>query len=128
MQQSSARTVLVVEDTDVCSATIEIALCRIHGVAVRCLRAAEDAVEWLESGEACAVITDLNLPGMSGFDLIEHVRRQPRLSGIPVVVISADGDPLTPARVLAMGANAFFAKPYSPAEVRQKLEQLIDAV
>ncbi|MCX6625453.1 MAG: response regulator [Acidobacteria bacterium] len=127
MKQERARTVLVVEDADICSATLEIALDSLAGISVRCFHAAEEAVRWLESEDACAVITDLDLPGMSGFELIEYVRRQPRYSRLPLVVISGDGDPRTPARVLAMGADAFFAKPYSPAGVRQKLEQLIDA-
>ena len=124
----TTRTILVVEDVDVCSATLEIALGRIDGVAVHCFHAAEQAVRWLESGAASAVVTDLDLPGMSGFELIGHLRRQPQHARLPVVVISGDGDPGTPARVLALGADAFFAKPYSPAEVRQKVEQLIDAV
>jgi len=124
----TTRNVLVVEDTDVCSATLEIALGRIDGVAVHCFHAAEEAVRWLESGAAAAVVTDLDLPGISGFELIEQLRRQPRHALLPVVVISGDGDPGTPARVRALGADAFFSKPYSPAEVRQKVEQLIDAL
>ena len=46
-----------------------------------------------------------------------------RLSGTP----RADTDPETPARALGLGANAYFAKPYSPSAMRKKLEELIHA-
>jgi DNA-binding response OmpR family regulator len=44
---------------------------------------------------------------------------------MPILVISGDTDPHTPERVRRLGADAFFTKPYSPGEVREKLEQLI---
>jgi CheY-like chemotaxis protein len=45
---------------------------------------------------------------------------------MPIVVVSADTDPATPQRVAQLGVSAFFAKPFSPAEVRRKLEQILD--
>jgi CheY-like chemotaxis protein len=53
------------------------------------------------------------------------VRAEPRFARLPIVLISGDSDPLLPARALAQGADAFFPKPYSPAAVRRKLEQLL---
>ena len=73
------------------------------------------------------MVTDLNLPSMDGFELIERVRSDSRTARLPIVVISGDSDPRTPARIYGLGADAFFGKPYSPAQVRQKLEQLLDA-
>jgi DNA-binding response OmpR family regulator len=43
------------------------------------------------------------------------------------MVVSADTDPRTPAHALGLGANAYFAKPFSPGAVRRKLEELIHA-
>jgi DNA-binding NarL/FixJ family response regulator len=45
---------------------------------------------------------------------------------MPIIVVSADTDPATPERVVALGAEAFFPKPFSPALVRRKLEQLLN--
>jgi CheY-like chemotaxis protein len=64
---------------------------------------------------------------MDGFELIRRVRADGRLSATPVVVVSADTDPETPERIARLGVSAFFAKPFSPAEVRQKLEQILNA-
>jgi CheY-like chemotaxis protein len=84
----------------------------------------------LLEGENCAVgavVTDLNMPRMDGFEFIERIRAEPRHRRLPIIVVSGDTDPGTPGRLAALGANAFFPKPYSPAQVRLKLEQLLDA-
>ena len=121
-----ARIVLIVEDTELCRETLEMALMRVPDLAVRSVTTAEEALEWLDQNEVCALVTDLHLPLMNGFELIETVRGRPWRSSLPILVISGDSDPRVPARVAKLGANAFFAKPYSPAEVRHKLEQLIN--
>ncbi len=45
---------------------------------------------------------------------------------MPILVISGDPNPDTPQRALRAGANAFFAKPFSPAAVRRMLEELLN--
>ena len=120
------RIVLIVEDTELCRDTLELALMKLPNLAVQSVTTAEEALEWLDANEVCALVTDLHLPHMNGFELIEAVRRGPRRTSLPILVISGDSDPRISNRVANLGANAFFAKPYSPAEVRHKLEQLID--
>jgi PleD family two-component response regulator len=121
-----ARVVLIVEDTELCRETLEMALMKVPDLAVRSVTTAEEALEWLERNDVCALVTDLHLPLMNGFELIETVRGRPWRSSLPILVISGDSDPRVPTRVAKLGANAFFAKPYSPAAVRHKLEQLIN--
>ena len=65
------------------------------------------------------------MPGMDGFELIERVRATASTASIPIIVVSADGTPETQDRVRQLGADTFFVKPYSPAAVREKLEQLL---
>ena len=72
-----------------------------------------------------AIITDLNMPRMDGYELIRRIRADRRISATPIIVVSADTDPATPERVAGLGVEAFFPKPYSPAEVRRKLEQIL---
>jgi DNA-binding response OmpR family regulator len=123
------RTVLIVEDTDYCLDALEVALDRMPGVGIRMVRTAEEALHCLGNGDGdiCAVITDLHLPQMDGFELIETVRSRPGRGALPILVISGDSDPGTPSRLKALGANAYFQKPFSPIEVRNRLEQLIYA-
>ena len=121
-----ARTVLVVEDTDIGQDALELALARVPGVVVHMVKTAEEALAVL-GDNICALVTDLNLPRMDGFELIETVRSDPGRRQLPIMVISGNSDPDTPSRLVALGANAYFPKPFSPAEVRSRLEQLIHA-
>ncbi len=121
------RKVLIVEDIEICAATLEIALLRVPELIVKSASSAEQALRLLSDGDGdiAALITDIHLPRMDGFELIEEVRSQPRFSHLPILVISGDSDPATPGRLRRLGADAYFPKPYSPAEVRQRLEELI---
>jgi CheY-like chemotaxis protein len=120
--------VLIVEDSENSAAMLEIALSDIPGVSVHLASSAIEA--WtLLSDDASAysvIVTDLNMPRMDGFELIRRVRDDHRLCSTPIIVISADTDPATPARVTQLGVSAFFPKPYSPAQVRRKLEQILN--
>ena len=125
MHDLPAPLILVVEDTEACATTLEIALGCLTGYDVRTAATAEQALAVLEAHPALAVVTDLHLPGLSGFDLIRKICEGPKDGRPLIVVISGDTDPRTPRRVLELGADAYFPKPYSPAEVRRTLERLI---
>jgi len=122
-----ALTILVVEDNDACRDALEAALTKLPEFAVRTVATAEQALECLADEDICALVTDLHLGQMDGFELIDWVRSHHRRSSLPILVISGDSDPDTPARLATIGANAYFSKPFSPAAVCSKLEQLIHA-
>ena len=129
MPNGSSKAVLIVEDSENSASTLEIALLAIPGLSVMLAPTAMEALRILrrEGQPVSAVVTDLNMPRMDGFELIQRIRADSRLASTPIIVVSADTDPSTPRRVAELGACAFFPKPYSPAEVRRKLEQLLNA-
>jgi len=120
--------VLIVEDSENSAATLEIAFMGIAGVSVLLASSAVEAWRILSSSGRTiqAIITDLNMPRMDGFELIRRVREDQRLAATPIIVVSADTDPQTPARIAQLGVSAFFPKPFSPAQVRRKLEQILN--
>ena len=120
-------TILVVDDAEDCIATLELALETLPDLVIRPALSAEAALADLESGTFSAVITDVQLPEMSGLELVARIRENPRLRSLPILVVSADANPSTPALALGLGANAYFAKPFSPSAMRKKLEELIHA-
>jgi CheY-like chemotaxis protein len=124
----SGRSVLIVDDSENAMAALEVALLAIPGLAVMTASSGAEALRILGNAapDVAAVITDLNMPRMDGYELIRRLRSDRRLSTTPVLVISADTDPSTPDRVAQLGVSAYFAKPFSPAEVRRKLEQILD--
>jgi CheY-like chemotaxis protein len=120
--------VLIVEDSENNSAVLEIAFLGIPGLNVLMAPSATEALRILGGGPGAvgAMVTDLNMPRMDGYELIRRVRADKRLSGMPIIVVSADTDPATPERIAALGVDAYFPKPFSPALVRRKLEQILD--
>jgi two-component system chemotaxis response regulator CheY len=120
--------VLIVEDSENSAAMLEIAFLGIPGLSVLTTASGAEALRILDGGSSPvrAVVTDLNMPRMDGYELIRRVRSDEKLSGMPIIVVSADTDPATPDRIAALGVQAFFPKPFSPALVRRKLEQLLD--
>jgi CheY-like chemotaxis protein len=120
--------VLIVEDSENSAAMLEIAFLGIPGVSVLMAPSAVEALRILDggSGPVRVMVTDLNMPRMDGYELIRRVRADQKLSGMPIIVVSADTDPATPERIAALGVEAFFPKPFSPALVRRKLEQLLN--
>jgi CheY-like chemotaxis protein len=122
------RAVLIVEDAEICASTLEILFSSIEGLKVVSAPDAEKAWEFLESQaeEIGAVVTDLHMPGMDGFELMDRVRADARHAGLPIIVITGCTDPEVTQSAVDHGANAVFIKPYSPAAVREKLERLLN--
>ena len=129
VQPEHVRNVLIVEDSENSAATMEMALLGIPGLSVLRAPSGLEALRILKQpgSEVRASITDLNMPRMDGFELIRQVREDGRMQAVPIIVVSADTDPGTPERIAQMKVDAFFAKPFSPAQVRRKLEQLLHA-
>ena len=125
---TSQRAVLIVEDAETCASTLEIIFSSIRGLKILTAPSATRAWELLESRseDIRALVTDLHMPGMDGFELIDRVRMDQLHGAMPIVVITGSTDPYVSDRLRQRGVNAVFAKPYSPALVREKLEQLLE--
>ena len=128
LEGGSGRAVLIVEDSENSAAMLEMAFLGIPGVSVMQAASGVEALRILNAAATpvTAVVTDLNMPRMDGFELIRRIRGDQRLRATPIIVVSADTDPTTPERVAALGVDAFFPKPFSPALIRRTLEQLLN--
>jgi CheY-like chemotaxis protein len=118
--------VLIVEDSD-SVAPLEIALAASTQLQTMTLSNGRDALALLDAPfpQLAAVITDLHLPLVDGFELVAAIRAHRRYSMLPVIVVSGDSHPESRRRISELGANAFFAKPYSPGGIRKALEDLL---
>jgi CheY-like chemotaxis protein len=119
------RTVLVIDDVDTCASTLELLFDGMQEVDVLTALSAEHAWEILEASSVAAVVTDLEMRDMDGFELIQRIRSHPLHHEVPIMVITGSSDPDAPRRAAGLGANAFFTKPYSAGRVREELEHLL---
>ncbi len=120
-------TILIVDDAAASSAALEEACAAVPGVEVMGVTSALAALRILGDGSRpiCAVVTDIHMPAMDGFELIRFMRADRRHAATPIVVVTADTDPETPERAARLGADAFFPKPFSPAALRRRLGELL---
>ncbi len=109
-------TVALVED----EADIRL-LCRIAleggGHEVREADSGDAALALLATTLPDVVLLDIQLPGVSGWVVLAHIRADPRLRGVKVIVCSAHAGPRDQRRATADGAFAFLPKPFLPAEL-----------
>lgn len=84
----------------------------------------QDALEHLKRSEFHLVIVDLYMPVMDGGQLIEHIRTNPRLESVPVLVVSSGG---REGRVKAVkaGADVYLDKPIKLKQMMETIETLI---
>jgi two-component system, chemotaxis family, chemotaxis protein CheY len=124
---NSGRTVLIVEDAETCASILEVIFSSISGLNVVTASSGDQAWELLENEPSAvrAIVTDLHMPGMDGYELMERVRSHQVHGRVPIIVITGCTDIDAPEQARLHGANAVFMKPYSPARVREKLEQLL---
>jgi two-component system chemotaxis response regulator CheY len=121
--------VLIVEDAETCASILEIIFSSIPALNVITTPNADRAWALLENEPdgIRAIVTDLHMPGMDGLEFIERVRSHKLHARTPIIVITGSTDPQMPEQARSRGANAVFMKPYSPARVREKLEELLSA-
>ncbi len=71
------------------------------------------------------IILDIHMPGIGGFELLQHLRIQPPWKHTPVLMLSAEATEAEHSQALALGANAYMAKPFKPSDLLNNVEQLL---
>jgi len=107
---SSARTLLFVDDSAFFRNMLAPVL-RAAGYDVTAIGSAAEALTLLKAGRRYDVlVTDLDMPGMDGFELAQAVRAEPRLADLPIIALSAYGSPDAIERGRQVGFHDFVAK------------------
>lgn len=75
----------------------------------------------------CMIFLDIVLPGMNGFAALRLIRKDPRLQGVPVVMISGNEHATEQFYANRIGADDFMKKPFSRYEIFSRIESLLDA-
>src|SRR5215472_6716219 len=115
---------LVVDDDIQMQSALEAAL-RRKGFSVETASNGIEASRKLETIDVTAVLTDLRMPGMDGFELLQHIREsKPTL---PVIVLSAYGTVPDAVEAIKAGASDFLLKPFSNDALDEALSRLPEA-
>jgi len=111
------KTILTVDDSPSIRMLLRYAL-KGQGYAVAEAEDGVAALEWLAANARPDVmITDINMPRMDGFDLVEAVRAQAQHEGMPILVLSTESSDEKMARAREAGADGWIVKPFDPAQL-----------
>jgi putative two-component system response regulator len=108
--------ILIVDDDDMSLAMLEHAL-RQAGHDVLPARSAEDALKVLEAGGTRLVVSDWEMPGMSGLDLCRAIRKSDFGGYVYTILLTARAATRDTVEGLSAGADDFLTKPFNPAEL-----------
>jgi len=116
---------LVVEDSPTMRQLITFALKRIPGSKIVEANDGIDALKKLSSQKFDIILTDINMPIMDGLKLVSMVRNDPVHRAIPIIIITTEGADEDRKRGLALGANAYIAKPIQTADLLSVVNEII---
>ena len=114
-KRSSAR-ILVVEDERDIAALVAYHLTK-EGYRVRTAEGGAEALEAAAAERPDLLVLDLMLPGFSGYEVLQEIRRRAELAEVPVVVLTARRDEADRVKGLELGADDYITKPFSPREL-----------
>jgi len=84
------------------------------------------ALPMLQSGEFEFVVTDWNMPGMQGIDLLKAIRADASLSHIPVLMVTAEAKKEQIVMAAQAGVNGYIVKPFTAATLKTKLDKIFE--
>jgi two-component system chemotaxis sensor kinase CheA len=117
--------ILVVDDS-ITSRSLERSILEAHGYRVRVAVDGLEALELLHTEKADLIITDIQMPRLDGFGLVEALKADPGLKGIPVIIVSSLEQREDQERGLLLGADAYVVKrKFDQTELLEAIRQMI---
>ncbi len=108
--------ILTVDDSRSMRALLRVALLE-RGYDVAEAEDGIEALEWLETNSADVIITDINMPRLDGFGLIEKVRSSSRHIDRPILVLTTESSDEKKKRARDAGATGWIVKPFDPEKL-----------
>jgi len=86
------------------------------------------ALPILKQGGIDFLITDWNMPGMTGIDLLKKVREDPELASIPVLMVTAEAKREQIIAAAQAGVNGYVVKPFTAAVLKEKIDKIFERI
>jgi len=93
---------------------------------------AEDGVDaWAKlqrEDDVGLILTDWNMPNMSGLEFVKKVRSDPKFSNIPIIMVTVRGVKDDVLEAMRAGVNNYIVKPFTPQVLKEKIEKVLSSV
>lgn len=116
--------ILVVDDSPTIRKFITIAL-KVKGFEILSASDGMEALELLPNESIDLVITDLNMPNIDGFNLIERIRTNDNFQDTPIIVMSNLSDAEDIQRAMNLGANSYIVKPFDQNNITKEVAKYL---
>lgn len=117
--------ILVVDDSKIMREMLMACLRAIEGMSFDQAASGLEAIEQISLRHFDLVLLDLNMPDIGGIEVVEFIRGQDRLRGLPIIVVTTRGDEASRERALGAGATRFMTKPFTPETILAEVQELL---
>jgi len=117
-------TLLLADDSLTIQRVIELTFAD-EDVEVVAVSDGDQAIERLESAPPDIVLADVGMPGRDGYEVARYVKQSPKLSHIPVVLLTGAFEPIDQTRAAEVGCDGILAKPFEPQLVIGRVKELL---
>src|SRR5438309_9136988 len=117
-------TLLLADDSVTIQRVIELTFAD-EDVQVIAVSDGDQAIARLDANPPDIVLADIGMPGKDGYEVAAHVKKSPKLSHIPVVLLTGAFEPVDQARADSLGCDGVLAKPFEPQLVIGRVKELL---
>jgi CheY-like chemotaxis protein len=117
---------LVVDDSEVVRDLIAVNL-QLEGLEVTCVSDGVAALEVVGTVRPHVITLDVMMPRLGGFETVERLRADPSTAHIPIVLVTGRSQATDLSRGEALGVEAYFTKPFEPAELVAVVSRLAES-
>lgn len=86
------------------------------------------ALPMLQGGKYDFLVTDWNMPGMQGIDLLKAVRADAELASMPVLMVTAESKKDQIVEAAQAGVNGYVVKPFTAATLKEKIDKIFERI
>jgi chemosensory pili system protein ChpA (sensor histidine kinase/response regulator) len=126
LDQRDRRTFALVVDDSITVRRVTQRLLERNGMRVLTAKDGVDAVSLLQEHLPDIILLDIEMPRMDGYEVAAHVRNDPRLKDVPIVMITSRVSEKHRARAIELGVDDYLGKPYQESQLLDAIEPLVN--
>jgi two-component system chemotaxis response regulator CheY len=117
--------ILITEDSPTMRSLLVSTIEPLDGYEVLEAASGFEALRLLPREKVDLIITDINMPDINGLELISYVKNNPAFQAIPLFIISTESSDKDMEKGLALGANEYLVKPFSPVKLQELIKKYL---
>ncbi|HVC16518.1 MAG TPA: chemotaxis response regulator CheY [Rhodanobacter sp.] len=88
----------------------------------------QNAIEMLRKTPVDLVVTDWNMPNMTGIELLRAIRAEPAMKGLPVLMVTAENNRDQIIAAAQAGVNGYIVKPFTAITLQEKIDKIFERI